>query len=446
MARQSSTRRLNIWANGLRVGQWQLPTNGNDTLTYDPHWIASPQGRPLSLSMPFTLDNAPLRGAMVRNYFDNLLPDSDAIRRRIQKRFHTLSTTAFDLLAEIGRDCVGAVQLLPEGQTPENVQTIEAEILDDAQIANLLRLTAAMPTAIGQHDDSDEDFRISIAGAQEKTALLRHQGQWCRPLGATPTTHIFKLPLGLVGNRQADMRTSVENEWLCANILRRFGLPVAGCDIAHFEDQKVLIVERFDRHMSGQGYWLRMPQEDFCQATGTPADAKYESDGGPGIIQIARLLQQSETSKHDLRVLLTAQLLFWLMAATDGHAKNFSIFLLPGARYRLTPLYDVLSAWPVTGKGPNKLDANRLRLAMAVKGKNTHYRLRDIQRRHFNHTAALCGWGPNMEDVITAVLDQLPGILDTAANDLPAEFPEDVFTAIRDGMEQAAERLARMPS
>ena len=48
-----------------------------------------------------------------------------------------------------------------------------------------------------------EDFRISIAGAQEKTAFLRHQGKWCRPIGSTPTTHIFKLPLGLVGNRQA---------------------------------------------------------------------------------------------------------------------------------------------------------------------------------------------------------------------------------------------------
>lgn len=166
------------------------------------------------------------------------------------------------------------------------------------------------------------------------------------------------------------MSTSVENEWLCTRILYHFGIPVPHCTMAHFEDQKALVVERFDRRLSDRGYWLRLPHEDFCQATGTPPGAKYEADGGPGWVDIARILQQSEHREQDLRILLLAQMLFWLMAATDGHAKNFSIFLLPGGRYQLAPLYDVLSAWPVTGTRLNQLDRHRLKLAMAIKKGN----------------------------------------------------------------------------
>ena len=134
------------------------------------------------------------------------------------------------------------------------------------------------------------------------------------------------------------------------------------------------------------------------------------------------------------------------MAATDGHAKNFSVFLLPGGRYRMTPLYDVLSAWPVTGRGPRQLDANRLKLAMAVKGKNTHYRIKDIQRRHFNHMARLCGWGADMETLIEEIIGQLPGVLEAVQGNLPDNFPEAVFRAVAEGMTGAVRKLARMPA
>ena len=76
---------------------------------------------------------------------------------------------------------------------------------------------------------------------------------------------------------------------------------------------------------------------DICP-TGKPPGAKYQSDGGPGLLDIARLLQNSETREDDLQALLKAQLLFWLLAESDDHAKNFSLFLLPGGSYRLTPL------------------------------------------------------------------------------------------------------------
>ena len=118
MARRSATRVLSIWSNGERVGTWRLPVNGPMELRYDAAWMASPQGRPLSLSLPFRADDAPHVGEKVAHYFENLLPDSDDIRRRLASRLRTASTGAFDLLQVIGRDCVGAVQLLPEDDTP----------------------------------------------------------------------------------------------------------------------------------------------------------------------------------------------------------------------------------------------------------------------------------------------------------------------------------------
>ncbi|NMF99411.1 type II toxin-antitoxin system HipA family toxin [Aromatoleum toluolicum] len=440
MGRRSHARALNAWANGTLVGQWRLPARGPAEFQYEPSWTAAPEGRPLSLSLPMTPDNVPLRGESVLNYFDNLLPDSDRIRARLQTRFHTRSREAFDLLEAIGRDCVGALQVLSPDAPPANVFTIEVEPLDDAGVERML--TAAVASTNRLTAEDDEDFRISIAGAQEKTALTWHAGQWCRPLGATPTTHIFKLPLGLVGNRQADMRTSVENEWLCAQLLAEFGVPVAPSEIRHFGAQKVLVVERFDRKLASSGeYWLRLPQEDFCQATATPPHLKYEADGGPGIIDIARILHSAQSRDNDLAILLRAQLLFFLLAGTDGHAKNFSIFLLPGGRYHLTPLYDVLSAWPVTGDEPNHLDYQKLRLAMALPGKNKHYRLRDMLRRHFNETAHRCGYGPDMEAIIEDILARLPAVIDTVGSRLPADFPADVFDTIADGMRRSAKRL-----
>ena len=199
----------------------------------------------------------------------------------------------------------------------------------------------------------DEDLRISIAGAQEKTALLWHQNQWCKPLGPTPTTHIFKLPLGEVGGMRADFSTSVENEWLCAEIAREFGQPVANCQIAVFGRRKVLVVERFDRRMVDNTWWARLPQEDFCQVSGIPSEQKYEERWWPRNVRHPRHLRGSDAPEADRNRFLATQLLFWLLAAPDGHAKNFSIFIEPEGRYRLTPLYDIMSAWPVIGDGPN---------------------------------------------------------------------------------------------
>jgi serine/threonine-protein kinase HipA len=403
----------------------------------------SAAGRPLSLSLPFTGEVA-LKGDRVRNFFDNLLPDSEAIRLRIATRFKTGSAEAFDLLQAIGRDCVGAVQLLGEDEEPKNAQQISGTPLSESDIEQLL-IQSTRSGPMGNLEDQEE-LRISLAGAQEKTALLHHNGQWIRPHGSTPTTHILKLPIGMVGHRQADFSTSVENEWLCMNLLAEFGLPVAKTEILTFGSQKVLCVERFDRQLHSSGDWImRLPQEDFCQVMGVPAHFKYESDGGPGMADLAGVLKSSVQAELDLTTLLKAQILFWMLAAPDGHAKNFSIRVLPQGRYQLTPLYDVMSIWPVEGKGPNQFSMFKAKMAMAVLGKNKHYLLKDIQRRHFNNMAAKCFDRVDAEEVIVRVLEATPRAIEAMGSRLPEGFPNLIAASVFKGLRQTAELLERMP-
>lgn len=420
--------------NGQLVGTWTVD-RGAHRFTYEEDWLQSPKRRALSLSLPIT-PALEVRGQAVENYFDNLLPDNEKIRERLRLRHKIRSTGAFELLEAIGRDCVGAVQLLPEGAQPQGWERIDSQPLDESQVAEVLR---AVPSerVLGQGLGDDEPFRISLAGAQEKTALLRYAGQWHRPKGATPTTHILKLPLGLVGNSwRVDLGDSVANEWLCAQILYHLGLPVARTEMWRFEDQQVLVVTRFDRswqkHQDGRDWIARLPQEDFCQALGYPPGKKYEQDGGPGIEKCMQLLAGSEDG-GDRGSFAVIQLTFWLMAATDGHAKNYSIFLLPGDAYITTPLYDVLSMFPYIGKGPNQLAWRKAGLALALRSKNAHRRLHDIQARHWHGLAMQYGGSPVWQRMLRHV-ERVEPALEAVERQLPKDFPERTWLSISQGM------------
>jgi serine/threonine-protein kinase HipA len=435
MARRSP---LVVWMNGQRVGVWSPPASGSSTFQYDTDWLEAPERRVLSLSLPFTPGNVPHTGKVVASFFDNLLPDSDAIRRRIKARFGTATTEPFDLLAAVGQECVGAVQLLPERETPKGFDQVKGDKLDDAGVEQAISAALSGHPLTGQSEQ--DDFRISIAGAQEKTALLFHQGHWWRPHGLTPTTHIFKLPLGVIGNLQIDMQDSVENEWLCSRLMSAFGLETAACEILQFGARKVLAVERFDRRWINRSWIARLPQEDFCQALGVSGENKYENQGGPGSQKILRVLDASSRAAEDKRAFVKAQLVFWLLAATDGHAKNFSIFHEQGGTYRLTPIYDVLSAWPVMGHGAGLLDIHKADLAMALRGKKPHRKLLEIQPRHFDWAARLAGLG-DASHLIQEVADQVPDVLALVKRELPRGFPTQLRDSIFNGIRQQAERL-----
>ncbi len=445
---------LGVWMNGRYVGAWQQVRGGRDRFSYDKGWISDPQSRALSLSLPMTSDAA-ITSDAVAYYFDNLLPDSQGIRDRIQTRFNTRSANTFDLLEAIGRDCVGAVQLLPEAEAPKGWDTLNVQPLKPKELEAILLAVPTISAPLLNGANKGDDLRISLAGAQEKTALTRIGRHWYRPLGSTPTTHILKLPLGLIGNRRLDLSHSVDNEWLCAALLKELGLPVANTDIGQFGGQRALIVERFDRRWQNvgeadprapnfeplAGTWIaRLPQEDFCQATGRPRTAKYESEGGPSLRDILQVLARAEHPAADQQRFMLSQLAFWMLAATDGHAKNFSIYHRRGGGFGLTPLYDVLSTWPVLGKRADQLDIRELKLAMALRGKNAHYKIVEIQPRHFQ---ALAEKYPRAEawPAMIELAGRVEGAIKAVQQRLPKGFAESVCAPLFKGVLEQAKSL-----
>src|SRR3546814_7781096 len=134
-------------------------------------------------------------------------------------------------------------------------------------VANKKRRRTLARAPLGRN--GDKDFRISVAGAQEKTALWHYEGQWFKPRGTTPTTHLIKTQIGQLPNG-IDLSNSVENEFYCLKLFAAFGLPVNDARIHTFGETTALVIERFDRRWRQDGRLLRAPQEACCQALSIP--------------------------------------------------------------------------------------------------------------------------------------------------------------------------------
>ena len=135
----------------------------------------------------------------------------------------------------------------------------------------------------------------------------------------------------------------------------------------------------------------------------------------------------------------------WILAATDGHAKNFSLTLLSGGRYRQTPLYDILSTYPIQGRGANRMDPRKARLAMAVEGSNRHDLLHDIHRWHWVAMAESLGLANRIASIINGLIERTPTALNALAKRLPGDFPAELFDSVATGVTAAIKRLTREP-
>ncbi|NOJ44788.1 type II toxin-antitoxin system HipA family toxin [Bradyrhizobium archetypum] len=423
MARRPRHAPLRVLLNNRLVGHLTKAATGAIEFRYEDDWLGWEHALPVSLSLPLREDA--FRGEAVTAVFDNLLPDSEALRRRVAQRVGAAGTDAYSLLAAIGRDCVGALQFVADDDDRHgDGHTIAGDAVDDEAIEKLLKGLAQAPLGLTREDD----FRISVAGAQEKTALLRNGGKWLKPHGTTPTTHIFKTQIGELPNG-IDLSNSVENEYYCLKLAAAFGLPVNQAEIATFGKTTALVIERFDRRWTRDGRLLRLPQEDCCQALSVPPTRKYQSDGGPGMVKLLGLLKGSDNPSEDQATLLKAQIFFWLIGATDGHAKNFSIFITPGGRYHLTPLYDVLTAQPSLDTG--QIQRKQMKFAMSV-GTNNHYRIAEVQGRHFVQTGEAAGVPKKLvQESIQGVAAAAEAALAKIESELPRGFPEAIHTSVK---------------
>ena len=173
MARAPRHPPLRVLLNNRLVGRLNKAATGAIEFRYEADWLGWEHALPISLSLPLREDA--FRGETVTAVFDNLLPDSDALRSRVAQKVGAGGTDAYSLLAVIGRDCVGALQFIGDDDDHHDHdrhgdgQTIAGDVVDDEAIEKLLKGLAQAPLGLTR----DDDFRISVAGAQEKTALLQ---------------------------------------------------------------------------------------------------------------------------------------------------------------------------------------------------------------------------------------------------------------------------------
>jgi serine/threonine-protein kinase HipA len=341
------------------------------SFTYSQTWRDDPNAYPLSLSMP--LGSATHGHARIEAFLWGLLPDNDRVLQNWGKRFQVSPKNVFRLISHVGEDCAGAVQFV----SPERFETLIAEPvareiqwLTEEDVAGRLRTLRADHSAWRAASDTGQ---FSLAGAQPKTALLFERKRWGVPSGRIPTTHILKPPTG-------EWEGHAENEHFSLQLARALGLIVPNSSVVRFQDEIAIVVERYDRARAG-GRWVRIHQEDMCQALGLHPTRKYESDGGPGVQRIVELLrEQSSSPEEDVQSFVDAIAFNWLIAGTDAHAKNYSLLLGQNGVVRLAPLYDLASILPYPS-----VDTNRVKLAMKIGGE---YRLRNIGLRHWKKLAA----------------------------------------------------------
>lgn len=377
--------KLNVYLKN-RLAGFLFYESGKLFFHYDASYLLDKTNEPLSLSLPLT--DKMFEDKAVRPFFDGILPE-DAVRKQIAKLLKTDSRNTFGLLKKIGGDCAGAIFVLEEDKLPDSFQE-KYKVVSDEEAYGILTSLKARPLYIGE-----EDFRISGAGAQDKLIACLKKGKLALPLNGTPSTHIIKPNI-------EGYEDTVFNELFCMKLAMACGLNTAECFVKKIKDKSFYVVKRYDRQQVGES-WERIHQEDFCQALGILSENKYESDGGPSLMDCFKFLNEFGFSGLDKIAFLDLVIFNYLIGNCDAHGKNFSI-LYKNNQPKLAPCYDLMCTailFPFYGK---------LKMAMKVGGNS--YLLSKVNRMSFEKLADISGY---RSDFILKRVDMLSAkILDKA--------------------------------
>lgn len=319
--------------------------NGALAFSYTPEHLNAQNSQPLSLSLP--LGDEPYSDVITRAFFDNLLQERDGALADVMAREGLARDDIAGLLEHLGKDCAGALSVLPMGappvKVPGDLDRDYAEITDDRLLAIVSALHERRRLPDGTADSSP------LAGVQSKIALtLLPSGQFAQPSpgSGAPTTHILKVP-------DRDHRRDAKLEAATLDLSRSLGIETAKARVLNVGQLDVLLIERFDRARDVEGRVIRLHQEDFAQALGLPAELKYERRGRPGrcfnVAAIRRVLNATIEPAQERERFIQATLFDLLTGNVDAHAKNHALMHLGGGRVRTTPRYDLL---------PTRLDPN----------------------------------------------------------------------------------------
>ncbi len=348
--------------------------------------------RALSLSLP--LEKHSFTSRQCEGYFNGLLPESDTVRAALAKRYGISARNDFSLLAAIGYDCPGAVSFSESEEDSGELEIpLEGEALSEEALEKHLLELPRKPLATGT-----ANMRLSLAGAQDKTALIMLNGALALPSARTPSTHIIKPAIEHIAH-------SVENEYICMRVARELGLPVPEVSMHYANETPYYCIERYDREIVG-GNVIRIHQEDLCQALNIKSSLKYENEGGPGLAQSFQLLEHCQRPIIAKRDMLERVIYNYLIGNDDAHGKNYSLLHLDGGSITFAPGYDILCTQVYAS-----MDR---RMAMRM-GKE--YYPREVTRRAIEKMAKDCKLHlKQIEDIASKQIKQLPVILENILN------------------------------
>ncbi|MEV4419286.1 type II toxin-antitoxin system HipA family toxin [Patulibacter sp. NPDC049589] len=387
-----------------RVAGTVRPDGGRIRFDYDAEWIAGNQP-PLSHSLPLDGDFGVEQSTA---FFGGLLPEG-APRSLLARRLGTSPANDYALLTALGGDTAGAISVDPGGAPATGEAGDDVEWLTDDGVAVLIDGLPTRP----MHADQDGEWRLSLAGAQDKLPVVVAQdGTIGLTRGRTPSTHILKTPI-------ARLDDTVANEAFCLRLggaldaSRRSGFRTVHARPIDVLGREALLVRRYDRALR-DGTMIRLHQEDLCQALGIPTAQKYESDGGPGVTACVDVLRAAGDGPS-VPFFVDHLTLSFLVGNHDAHGKNFSLLYREGVRRAaLAPAYDVLS----TVAYHRTHDLTR-KMAMQIGGE---YRPEYLAYRHLQRMCvdAGLGFGPTRSR-IAALAQRAPRIADRVREEITDE-------------------------
>lgn len=327
--------KLNVFFGNKKAGSLESTENRGVIFVYDEKYLNDKTSVPLSASLPLQREEFSQKQCIP--FFSGLLPEEDS-RKKIADYLHISETSTLKLLEALGGECAGLISILSEDEddlfskeTSYKLDSKNYEPLDDNRLLEFIEKMNTRPLI-----KADDKLRLSLAGAQEKLALTKINGEWYLPLNGAPSTHILK------PTRTGSLSSLAQNEYICMKLAKSFGLPVPDVDLLNIAGKDIFVVERYDRIKETDSI-QRLHQEDFCQALSIMSTSKYQNDGGPGIIDIFNtILKVCTVPALESQKFLRYVLFNYVIGNCDSHGKNYSM-LYKNNRVELSPLYDVVS-------------------------------------------------------------------------------------------------------
>ena len=410
---------LDVYLHGNRAGTLERRSQAKLRFAYAEDWLEAERAT-ISLSLP--LRKSAYEHDRCAPFFEGLLPEGDFLKA-ISRTLHVSARNSFQLLAEIGGECAGAISVGPPGGPVPRRAEHPPRWLGDQELARLLSDLPDRPLLATI--DEEDGFRISLAGAQDKVGVIFDGERIGLTRGNPPSTEIVKAPIpGVVD--------AVANEAFCMTLAVHADLDAARVEPRLADGREYLLVHRYDREESAVPDG-RLHQEDFCQALGLVPAVKYENEGGPTIADCARLIHRhSAAPARDVIAFLDALLFNFLIGNHDAHSKNYSLLLDGPGAIRLAPLYDLLSIAVIEGASRS--------LAMRYGGEK---RPRYLRRRHLRRLGEQLAVRPDLvERRALAMCERVLAAADDARRSLPVAFQDRLV--IDRIAKVIAERTARL--